>query len=399
VTCQRLAGPRPEASPAGIMEIFHDLGCVQIDPIRVVERTQYLVLWSRLGPYDPAHLDMLLWQERQLFEYWAHAASIVLTEDFPIHQAQMRRHANGFGEGGWKQRLDAWLQTNEPLRQHILERLRQEGPLSSDQFEDLTTASWESTGWTNERNVSRMIDILWYRGNITVAERNGLRKKWALLEHHLPEWVSHEPLPETEVVRRAAQKSLRALGLGTAKQISNHFIRGRYPGLTAVLAELVKEGRFIPVSIKDDQVTWPGQWYLHAADLPLLEQLQRDDWGSRTTLLSPFDNLICDRARTELMWNFYFRIEIYVPEAKRQYGYYVLPILHGERLIGRIDPKMDRKTGRLQINAVYAEPDAPQDSATGQAIATAITELAQFLGAKEITFGERIPTGWQPALT
>jgi hypothetical protein len=99
------------------------------------------------------------------------------------------------------------------------------------------------------------------------------------------------------------------------------------------------------------------------------------------------------------MWDFFFRIEIYVPEAKRQYGYYVLPILHGERLIGRIDPKMDRKSGRLQINAVYAEPGAPQDSATGPAIAAAIAELAQFLGAKEISYTGRVPAAWQPALT
>ena len=135
--------------------------------------------------------------------------------------------------------------------------------------------------------------------------------------------------------------------------------------------------------------------------MSLLERLisHPDAWQPRTTLLSPFDNLICDRSRTELLFDFKFRIEIYVPKAKRQYGYYVLPILHGDRLIGRIDPKMDRKQGRLTINAVYAEPDAPQTHDVAQAIAGAIQELGCFLGAKEIDYSrENIPAAWQEAL-
>jgi len=165
-----------------------------------------------------------------------------------------------------------------------------------------------------------------------------------------------------------------------------------------VLAELERTKTIIPVSISNGSTTWPGQWYIHAEDLPLLERLQAGEWQPRTTLLSPFDNLIIDRDRTELMWDFYFRIEIYVPKAKREYGYYVLPILHGDRFVGRIDPKMDRKSGTLHVNAVYAEPDAPQDKSTGQAVAQAIAELAQFLQAKKINYGDNIPSGWQSAL-
>lgn len=397
VTRQRLAGPRPEATPAGIMEIMRDIGCLQIDPIRAVERTQYLVLWSRLGNYDPAHLDRLLFKEKQLFEYWAHAASIVLTEHYPIHQVRMRRFNQR--NSGWAKQVQAWLAENEPFQQYILERLGREGPLAVDQLEDLAVNPWGSTGWTNGRNVNRMLEFLWAQGQVLVAERKGLRKKWALAGRHLPEWVSAEPLPEREAVRRAAQISLRALGVGTAKQISNHFVRGYYPNLNKILAELVKEERVIPVSIQDDQTAWRGDWYIHAEDLPLLERLQGDGWQPRTTLLSPFDNLICDRERTELMWDFYFRIEIYVPAAKRQYGYYVLPILHGDQLIGRIDPKMDRKNRRLQINAMYAEAGAPQDRTTGQAIQAAITDLADFLGAAEVVYSDRAPEGWRVNVT
>ena len=395
ITRQRLAGSRSEPTPAGIMDILRDLRCVQIDPIRAVEYTQRLVLWSRLGYYDPAHLDTLLWEERQLFEYWAHAASIVLTKDYPIHNAhmQIRRRV----DSNWKRQMQAWIEANESFRQHILDRLRHEGPLASREIDDLSTRSWPSTGWTNDRNVGRMLDMLWTHGEIMVATRQGVQKKWALTEHHLPEWIQREALSAPEMVRQAAQISLRALGVGTAKQINNHFIRGYYPNLDAILAELVAEERIVPVAIREGEVTWPGEWYIHADDVPLLEQLIAGHaWQPRTTLLSPFDNLICDRERTELMWDFYFRIEIYVPKAKRQYGYYVLSILHGDRLIGRIDPKMDRKTGRLHINAIYAEADAPQDTPTSQAIAAAIADLARFLGAKKIVFGEIIPPAWQP---
>jgi uncharacterized protein YcaQ len=154
------------------------------------------------------------------------------------------------------------------------------------------------------------------------------------------------------------------------------------------------------VQIDAEGKQWNGPWYVHADDLPLLESLSGGDaaWQPRTTLLSPFDNLIADRARTETLFNFDFRIEIYVPKEQRKYGYYVLPILHGDRLIGRIDPLMDRKAKRLNINAVFAEPDAPMDDETALAISASIGELAAFLDAKDIAYTERIPDGWRHVL-
>jgi uncharacterized protein YcaQ len=266
------------------------------------------------------------------------------------------------------------------------------------QLEDRSVTPWQSDGWTAGRNLSQMLNFLWTRGEIMVAGRKGLQKQWALTEQWLPAWSSSDPLPETEIVRQAAQVSLRALGVATAKQIYNHFIRGYYPNLAQALADLVAAGRVAPARIGADGVTWPGEWYIHTDDLPLVERLAAGDWQPRTTLLSPFDNLICDRERTERLWDFYFRIEIYTPEAKRQYGYYVLPILHGERLIGRVDPRMERKTGILHINSIHAEPGAPDDTATGQAVAGAIAGLARFLGAREIRYGNQLPAGWRTAL-
>jgi uncharacterized protein YcaQ len=240
-----------------------------------------------------------------------------------------------------------------------------------------------------------MLQFMWERGEIMVSRRFGsgfgLKKQWALAEKHLPQWAGHEPWPQEKVVAVAAQKALRALGVGTAKHIENHFIRGRYPGLEAVLEQLVGDGRIHPIHVSD----LPGDWYIHSDTLPLLDKLEAGDWQPRTTLLSPFDNLICDRDRTEMLFDFYYRSEIYTPKAKRKYGYYVLPILHGEQLIGRIDPKLDRKTKTLHIYATHAEPGAPQSKKVRAAIRQAIEELAQFLGAKEIAFDQSGTNDWQ----
>jgi uncharacterized protein YcaQ len=396
ITKQRLAGPRPNPDAEGIMELARDLGCLQLDPISAVARSHLLVLWSRLGAYEPAHLDMLLWRERALFEYWAHCASIVLTEDYGLHLIQMRAHATG--SAAWEQRTRAWMRENEALRAEILRRLEAEGPLASQDFEDSARAEWHSGGWSSGRNVSRMLDHLWLQGTILVAGRTGQQRQWDLAERCLPPWAAREPLPERNAVRLAAQKALRALGVARKSHIQNHFIRSRYPGLPSVLAELQAEGLIVPVRVAGEGVEWPGPWFVHADDMPLLEALENGAWQPRTTLLSPFDNLICDRARTELLWDFFFRIEIYVPKEKRQYGYYVLPILHGDRLIGRIDPQMDRRSGRLTINALYAEPDAPQDAEASRAVAQAIEELACWLGAREIVYAGRVVEGWSAAI-
>ena len=396
ITRQRLAGPPPARDAAGILDVVRHLGCLQLDPIAVVARSHQLVLWSRLGAYDLDDLDTLLWRERKLFEYWAHCASIVLTEDYPIHQVQMRK--SRAGSSNWATRVRDWIAANQELHDYILEELCTKGPRMSSQFEDQAEEHWESSGWTAGRNVSRMLDFLWIRGQITVAGRAGIQKVWDLTERHLPDAVTLPELPEQEAVRVAVQKSLRALGVGRRADINVHYTRGNYPRLPAVLAELEAEGRIAQVAVRDGDRAWPGPWYIHVDDLPLLDRLAAGDWTPRTTLLSPFDNLICDRARTELLFDFNFRIEIYVPQAKRQYGYYVLPILHGDRLIGRIDPRMDRKQGRLTVNAVYAEPDAPMTDETARAVAGAVGDLAAFLGARDIAYTERVPDGWRHAL-
>jgi hypothetical protein len=394
ITRQCLSGPRAPANPDGLLGVVRDLGCLQLDPISAVARSHQLVLFSRVGKYDLADLDRLLWSDRSLFEYWAHVASIVLTEDYPIHQWMMRRH--GRDESQWAFRTRAWIEKNRSLRRHILNELKRNGPLPSRYFEDKAAEGWYSTGWTSERNVSRMIDFLWLQGTIMVAGRQGIQKLWDLSERVLPEWTPRETLSEREMVYRAAQKAIRALGVTTPQHIRYHYIRGRYPDLPQALDRLERDGRIERVEIRDGRQAWPGTWHIHVDDLPVLERLANGDWKPRTTLLSPFDNLICDRKRTQLLFDFDFTMEIYVPPAKRKYGYYVLPILHGDRFIGRVDPKLDRERGVLTINAVHAEPDSAKSRTAAHAAATAIEELAGFLGASDIEYDrKRLPPAWK----
>jgi uncharacterized protein len=394
VTRQRLAGPCLPSNSDGIMKVMRDLGWIQIDPMTTVTRSHLLVLWSRLGQYDPAHLSKLLWEERRLFEDWAHGASIVLMEDYPIFSSLKRTFATG--QSSWAKRVHAWLKKNQRLRRRILIEIRRNGPLPTRHFEDESAREWHSTGWTAGRNVDQMLYILWAQGKIMVAGRTNGQKLWDLTERCLPKWAPRERLSDRELTSRAVQRSLHALGVARASHIKQHFIRGSYPKLAEVLAELEADGRITRVNIQEDGKAWPDPWYIYTDDLPLLDRLE--EWKPRTTLLSPFDNLVSDRQRTEQLFGFKFRVEIYVPKHKRQHGYYVMPILHGDRLIGRIDPVMDRTRQRLTINAVYAEPYAPTTTETARQIAQAINELGSFLGAREIVYGRRVPAGWRSVL-
>jgi uncharacterized protein len=399
ITRQHLAGSPPTPTAEHMLNVIRDLGCLQLDPTSAVARSHLLVLWSRLGSYDIANLDTLLWADRSLFEYWAHAAAIVLTEEYPVHHHQMQKWINGTSSS-WSKRVHKWMKDNQALCDHILEEIRQNGPLPSQVFEDKSQVSWQSSGWTGNRNVSQMLSYLWDMGILMVSARNnGGHRLWDLSERCLPEWTPRDMLSEYEVVYYAAQKSLRALGVARPKDIQQHYIRGRYPNLPQVLSGLEKEGLIQRIQIVEGRETWSGEWYIHADDLPLLEHLEKGNFEPRTILLSPFDNLICDRARTEKLFDFEFRIEIYVPKDKRKYGYYVLPILHGDKLIGRIDPLFNRKEKRLYINAVYTESDKLADKKTAATVAAAMRELAAFIGAADIVYTDRMPKGWKKVMS
>jgi uncharacterized protein len=361
VRSQHLAGPR-EPGIDRMRQVLRGLRVLQMDPVNVVARNQLLVLWSRLGGFDRADLDTLLWQERWLFEYWAHSASIVLTEDYPIHQLLMRNYRVAVESDV----LQAWLAANDDFRRYVLDLLADSGPLPGEAIEDRAAVGWVSTGWTHGRNVERMLDILWKQGLIMVAGRDGLRRLWGLAD--FPAAVTADELPQSEAVARAAEHSLRALGVARARDVERHFTMGRYPGLDLQRAAWAR-----PVRVEGGT----EQWWAHRDVLARLDE----EWLPRTALLSPFDNLICDRDRTERLWGFAYRNEMYVPKDKRQYGYYVMPVLTGERLTGRVAARVDRRTRVLAVEGRYAEPGAPSDPA----LPAALESLASFAGAGSVS--------------
>jgi len=414
VTRQRLAGPRPTAGPDGLREVLRALRCLQLDPVGVVARSHLLVLWSRVGHFDEADLDTLMWDERWLFEYWAHAASIVLTEDRALHRGLMRRYPAGASPYG--RRLVAWTEANAELREHVLQRLEDEGPLPVGGFEDRSALAWESSGWTGGRNVERMLDLLWTQGRVMVAGREGRRRLWDLADRCLPAWTDRTELADADIVSLSAEHALRALGAGRARDVVRHFVRGRYDGLAEVLDRLEADGRVVRARVEGADPEEP--WFVHADVLPLLEAVDGGSWGPRTVLLSPFDNLLCDRERTELLWGFRFRTEMYVPRARREFGYYVLPVLHGDLLVGRIAARFDRRSGVLDLENVYAEPGSAPGTGTGtggtvpapagaaaeevadaaEGVAGAVADLAGFLGAGRVTCSGAVPAPWREAL-
>lgn len=336
----------------------------------MVARNHHLVLWSRLGNYDRRHLDTLLWRDRSLFEYWAHMASIVPTADLEFHVPRMRSVSTGGGV--WGEQWRRWIADNAPLRDHIRRRLRDDGPLPAAKMEDLSVRPWRSTGWSNGRNVDRMLSVMWTAGEVMVAGRSGTARLWDLSERLLPPF----PEPGADLVPRAAERALLALGVATQRQIAAHFIRNRYPGLAAALAELLAAGRIQRATVECVK----GDWYLHADSLELVEKIRAGEWKGRTTLLSPFDNLIADRERNRLLFDFEFTLEIYVPPPKRRWGYFVMPVLHGDRLVDRLDLAVDRKRRVLEVKRSTPEADLPRRGPLLQAL----HELAAFTGADHL---------------
>jgi uncharacterized protein YcaQ len=317
-----------DGTARGVLETIHRLGFLQIDTVSSVSPPQYLVLWSRLGVFDPTELDRLLWNERKLFEYGAFVRPI---EDLPLLLARMRRPR---GKLKSERRATEWLRVNRSFHRYVLRELGRRGPLLSRELEDRSVESWGSTGgWWGNRNVTLMLEVLHGRGEIAVAGRRGGQRLWALAEDWYPNVA---PVPLDEAERVLAEKRFRALG--------------------------VRLGR-------------DGTWEAHpaASDGPL---------PRRTTFLSPFDRLIYDRDRAEALFDFHYRLEMFVPKAKRQYGYYVLPILRGDRVIGRIEPVFDRRARVLRVNGTWWERGVKPVS-----LERPLRELARFVGAGSIERG------------
>jgi uncharacterized protein YcaQ len=379
LNAQRLAGPRPPPTAEGLLEVARAIRCIQLDAVGVVGApTQLLVPFSRLGPYDRRLLDQLAFEDKTLFHYFAHAASLVLTEDYPIFALTMGPYESRPDK--WGKLISSWLKDNRELRASILEQIAARGTLRSRDFPNTARTDWRSSGWTEGRSVNRMLDFLWVEGVLMVAGRSGQERLWDLSERWFPAWTPRDELTPGDRSDLAVEHALRALGIATPRHVSQYFLRanmrGRYYDLTGSIGRLVRSDKVLPAKVAGQ----PGEWYLHRDSLPLLDAA----WQPRTVLLSPFDNLIADRKRTLELFGFDYTIEIYVPPAKRKRGYYAMPILAGDRIVGTVDPRFDRSTGTLIVNRVVLEPGA---RVTG-AIRKAVADLARFVGAGRVTWVE-----------
>jgi uncharacterized protein len=355
----------PAPKGTSILDVVRHVGYLQLDPTNSIARTHLLVLWSRLGNFDETELERLRWETRELYEY---AAAIVPTVDHPIHKTHMRRFPDAYG-GPWPAELHKWMRDNASLRRSIVSQLRKHGPTAGREMEDISRRSWRATGWTNNRNVSRMLELMQAKGQIVVAGRSGQQRIWDLGERWLPK--DAERLTSAQADRLMMERSARNLGVATAAEIRREFFAGGpWPGPEPAFKSLVRDGTLLPVEVEGLK----GERYVHR---DLLEVPARR--RNFTTFLSPFDPLIRDRKRNNALWNFDFKIEIYVPREKRQYGYFVLPILHGDDLVGRIEPVFDRKAGVLDVQGVWWEAGRKEVP-----LQKPLERLAALVGAKSI---------------
>jgi uncharacterized protein len=359
--------PDSAASKADLLATIRRMGVLQIDTIHVVARSPYLVLWSRLGAYPQEWLTDLL-AEGALFEYWAHEACFLPIESFPLFRRRML-DATSVGMK-WKYSHE-WAALNGEALERVLAHVREHGPARSSDFE---RSDGQAGGWWEWKPEKRALETLFTAGELMIARRHNFQRIYDLRERIMPDWDDTR-VPSIEVVQRTlALQAVRALGVTSARWVAD-YSRSSLRDTMPVLPALAAEGALIEVAIEG----WEQPAYIHPDNLALAEAAATDALTPElTTLLSPFDPLVWDRARALAMFGFDYRIECYTPAPKRRYGYFTLPILRRGQLIGRLDPKAHRKEGRLEIKALHLEPGVPVTGELVDDIATTLREFAEW---------------------
>jgi uncharacterized protein YcaQ len=330
--------------PTELVEVVQQLTLLQIDPTAAVVPSADLVAWSRLGSaYRPEHLKQAVEVDRTLFE---HNALIRPMSDLGLYLAGA---SDWPAYDSWRE----WLQGNDSFRRDILDLLRSSGPLTSRDVPDTSAVPWASTGWTNNRNVTQMLEALMMRGEIAIAGRVGRERLWDLAERVYPADVVVPSVAQAQ--RRKNERRLSALGIAREKGTA-------VPVEPAIVGDAGE-----PAVVEGTK----GEWRVDPAALG-------DDFEGRTALLSPFDRLVHDRVRAEELFDFEYTLEMYKPAAKRRWGYFALPILHGDRLVGKVDATADRKASVLRVNAIHE--DVRFTRAMTKDVQSEVEDLASWLG-------------------
>jgi uncharacterized protein YcaQ len=377
---------KPAPTPATIHAIVERLGCLQIDTLHVVQRAQYLALWSRLGNYDTADLDRLAYDpdERGLFEYWYHAASLIPLSSYRYFMPQMRWFKDG--NSHWYQE---WIEAPESAEiiEAVLERIRQEGALRAADFKH---EQERGGSWWNWKPAKHALEHLYNSGDLMIANRVNFQRVYDLKERVLPDWVDTAEPTRDEANRRLVEHAVKALGICQPLQVAEYTWKKRGTAKSYVEA-LAEQGVFVPVqaTLADGQT---GDLIVHRDNLPLLAQAADGALrAERTTFLNPFDSLFWARDRDRQLWGFRQVLEAYKPEAQREWGYFCLAILHHDRLVGRFDPSLDRKAGTLTLKRLYLEPGIEPEEGLVGAVAETMRDFMAFHKATELVIEHSDP--------
>ena len=384
---QGLGSPDPIADrPDALYAAIQQVGCLQIDTLQMVHRSHLLALWSRLGTYDPADFNRLAYHpaERRLFEGWQHAACYIPLEDYRYQMPHQRRLREGPND--WYQR---WLtqNANAELLPAVLERIRQEGALRTSDF---GSDGHKRGSWWSWKPAKVALEYLYAFGDLMIADRINFQRAYDLTERVLPAWVdTREPAPE-ERDRYWIEQGARALGVCEPLQSADYSYRKRAP-TRPILQSLSNDGILLPIQVElvDGQV---HEWIIHRDLLPLLQQAADGALTARrTTFLSPFDSLFWARGRDRQLWGFHQHLEAYTPAPKRVWGYFCLPILHHDRLVGRFDPKLDRRSHTLILKALYLDDNIEPGEQLLHDIAAALADFMRFHHAANLVIERSQP--------
>lgn len=372
------------ASRARVHAAVERLGVLQLDAVNVLARTQYLVLFARCGPFDRDHLHRLAGPRGPLFEYWGHMASVQPVALHPLLRWRMALGGSYGERPAHAARIATWATEHAAYIQAVLAEVAERGPLTAGELDDPRRRDGE---WWDRRSVGRQaLEYLFERGQVAAWRTPSFERVYDLPERTLPPEVLAAPTPSADDAKRALLgRAADALGVATVRDLADYF-RIRGSEAKAGVHELVEAGELARVDVEG----WSEPGYVRPGAAPTRPRRRH------ATLLSPFDSLIWDRARTERVFDFSYRIEIYTPASKRRYGYYVLPVLLGDELVGRLDLKTDRKLGALQVLAAHAEPGVDLSDAAA-AIAPELGTMSAWLGADCVLVADRGELA--PALT
>lgn len=368
---QGFSASSPETVNRGhLNRLLSRLGVLQIDSVNALARSHYLPVLSRLGPYPTALLDEAAWsrnRHRSLFEYWGHEASLLPLSLYPAMRWRMRRAQDGIGI---YRHLARFGRERRDVIERVLASVREQGPLGAGA---LNTREGPSGPWWDWSEEKQALEWLFAAGEVTVARRRGFERLYDLPERVLPAAVLNRPEPDLlEAHRQLLAQSAAALGVATEKDLRDYY-RLAPNDTRAALETLVEDGTLTPVAVQG----WRQPGYL-LGDPSVPRRIEA------AALLSPFDSLVWYRERTERLFGFHYRLEFYVPPRKRVYGYYVMPFLHGDRLVGRIDLRARRAEGELTVLALHPEPEVRFGEAQLTALAQQFEQLATWLGLPRI---------------